>query len=278
MSEHDDPQILNRARQGDSEAQAALLEPWRGPLFGYIYRLITLRQDAEDLLQDVLVRALESLPSFRGEARFKTWLFGIATHVCLDYLRSKHRWRVEAQLVAEQETVADPAAIDAVAGLMSGPDFVYEIREHVAFCFSCIARTLPPEEQAAILLREVLGFSNQEAASILSLSEPVFRHRLAAARATLIQAYDGLCQLINKTGACYQCRSLREFAPEANRGADLVQIEVAPGVSVTPNNLFDARLAIVREADLPNGRSHLLHDAFYQGINGQEEAPGSAGS
>jgi RNA polymerase sigma-70 factor, ECF subfamily len=278
MSDHDDPQLVNRARQGDSEAQAALLEPWRGPLFGYIYRLITLRQDAEDLLQDVLVRALESLPSFRGEARFKTWLFGIATHVCLDYLRSKHRWRVEAQLIAEQETVADPAAIEGVAGLMSAPDFVYEIREHVAFCFSCIARTLSPEEQAAILLREVLGFSNQEAASILSLSEPVFRHRLSAARATMIQAYDGLCQLINKTGACYQCRSLREFAPESNRGADLVQIEVAPGVAVTPDNLFDARLAIVREASLESGRSHLRHDAFYQGINGREEARGSAGS
>ena len=278
MSDHDDPQLVNRARQGDSEAQAALLEPWRGPLFGYIYRLITLRQDAEDLLQDVLVRALESLPSFRGEARFKTWLFGIATHVCLDYLRSKHRWRVEAQLLAEQETVADPAAIEGVAGLMSAPDFVYEIREHVAFCFSCIARTLAPEEQAAILLREILGFSNQEAASILSLSEPVFRHRLAAARSTMIQAYDGLCQLINKTGACYQCRSLREFAPEANRGADLVQIEVAPGIAVTPDNLFDARVAIVREAPLENGRSRLLHDAFYQGINGREKARGSAGS
>ena len=274
----DDPQLLNRARQGDREAQTALLEPWRGPLFGYIYRMVTLRQDAEDLLQDVLVRALESLPTFRGEARFKTWLFGIATHVCLDYLRGKHRWRVEAQLIAEQETVADPAAVEGVARLMSSPDFVYEIREHVAFCFSWIARTLPPEEQAALLLREVLGFSSQEAAAILELSEPVFRHRLSAARAAMIRAYDGLCQLINKTGPCYQCRSLREFAPEPNRGADLVAIQVAPGLALTPDNLFDARLRIVREANLEDGRSRLLHDAFYPGINRREAAPGSRSS
>jgi len=240
MSDSDEAQLVERARQGDREAFAGLLEPWRGPLFGYIYRMVTLRQDAEDLLQDVLVRALESLPRFRGEARFKTWLYGIATHVCLDYLRGKHRWRVEAQLIGEEETVADPEAVDRIAGLMSAPDFVFEIREHIAFCFSCISRTLAPEEQAAIVLREVLGFSNEEAAGILEVSEPVLRHRLAAARSTMIRSYDGLCQLINKTGACYQCRSLREFAPEANRGADLVQIEVARGIAVTADSLFDA--------------------------------------
>ena len=79
--------LLERAQQGDQSAFTSLVDPWRAPLFGYIYRMTTQRQDAEDLLQDVLVRVLESLPQFRRESRFKSWLFGIATHVCLDHLR-----------------------------------------------------------------------------------------------------------------------------------------------------------------------------------------------
>jgi hypothetical protein len=87
----------------------------------------------------------------------------------------------------------------------------------------------------------------------------------------MTQSYDGLCQLINKTGACWQCRGLRELTPEQNRGADLVQIHVAPGMAVTPENLLDARLQIAREADLENGRSRPMHDLFYQNLSTREE-------
>ncbi len=188
--------LVGRARQGDRSALESLVEPLRRPLFAYIYRMVTLPQDAEDLLQDVLLRALEGLPSFCGEARFKTWLFGIAT---------------------------------------------------------------------------VLGFTAEEAAGILGVSEPVFHHRLSAARSSMISTYEGLCQLINKNGPCWQCKGIREFVPEANRGADLVEIQVAPGLAVTPENLFDARLRIVCEADLEGGRSRPLHDDFFGGITRREE-------
>src|SRR3984893_9438187 len=242
--------LVERARQGDRDAFGSLLNPWRKPLFGYIYRMVTLRQDAEELLQDVLVRVLENICEYRGEARFKSWLFGIATHACLDHLRKRKRWRVEAQLIGEREATANPENIVQLRGLMAQPGFTYETREHIAFCFSCIARTLEPEEQAAVVLKEVLEFTNQEAAAILRLSEPVFRHRLSDARAKMTKAFDGLCALINKAGVCYQCQGLREIAGEKNRGSNLVQIKVAPGIAVNPETLFDARTAIVRDANL----------------------------
>ena len=193
--------LVTRAQHGDRTALDSLVEPWRKPLFGYIYRMVALRADAEDLLQDVFVRVLENIREYRGEARFKSWLFGIATHVCLDHLRHKKRWRVEAQLIGEREAHADPQRVIALRQLMAQTDFRYEIREHIAFCFSCIARTLPPEEQAALMLKEVLGFTAEEAGAILGVSEPVFRHRLAAARATMVGEYEGLCALINKTAS-----------------------------------------------------------------------------
>jgi len=132
--------LVERALRGDQGAFSELVEPFRKPLFSYVYRMVTLRQDAEDLLQDVLVRVLESLPRFRGEARFKTWLFGIATHVCLDHLRNRKRWRTEAQLYGEREADSSPEYREQIADVLSRPDFVYEVREHIAFCFSCISR------------------------------------------------------------------------------------------------------------------------------------------
>lgn len=271
ISPDEETHLVERARAGDDAALSALVEPLRQPLFSYIYRVVTERQDAEDLLQDVLVRVLESLPGFRGEARFKTWVFGIATHTCLDHLRRKRRWRIEAQLEGEREADESPEQLDRLAHEMSQPEFVFEIREHIAFCFSCVSRTLPPDKQAALMLKEVLGFSDQEAAAIMEVSEPIFRHRLSSARSIMIQSYDGLCQLINKTGVCYQCRGLREFAPEHKQGSGLVQIEVAQGLRVTPENLFDARLKIVREADLTEGSMSSMHDWFFEGISKREE-------
>jgi RNA polymerase sigma-70 factor, ECF subfamily len=268
---HQELKLLDRARNGDRAAFGSLVEPWRRPLIGYIYRMVTHRQDAEDLLQDVLVRVLENIREYRGEAPFRSWLFGIATHVCLDHLRKKKRWRVEAQKIGEREAQADPEALPRLTELTRRPEFRFEIREHIAFCFSCVSRTLPPEQQAAITLKEVLGFTNQEAAGILSLSEPVFRHRLAAARQKMIGDFEGLCALINKAGICYQCKALREIAGKANRGPDLVQIDVAPGLALSPENLFDARLAIVRDSDLEDGRTRLMHDMFFESLTAREE-------
>jgi RNA polymerase sigma-70 factor, ECF subfamily len=265
--------LVERARAGDRAAMEALLLPWRKPLYGYIYRVVTRRADAEDLLQETQVRAIEQISRFRGESRFKSWLFGIATNVSLDHLRKKKRWRVETQLEGEARARANPERMTEVAAMMARPDFAFEIREHIAFCFSCLARSLEPEKQAAIFLKEVLGFTSQEGASILGCSEPQFRHHLSAARGSMIDGYEGMCQLINKTGACWQCRGLRELAPAANQGSDLLQIEVKPGIPVTPESLFDARLEIVRTADLEEGRARKLHEDFFEAVNRAEESP-----
>lgn len=267
-------QLVERALQGDQAAFGELVEPLRKPLFSYIYRMVTHAHDAEDLLQEVLVRVMQSLPGYRAESRFKTWLFGIATHACLDHLRSKKRWRAEAQLYGQHETEADESRLQQLDGLIHSADFVFEMREHIAFCFSCISRTLEPNEQAAIMLREVLGFSNQEAATMLEVSEPVFRHRLSAARSKMTSIYEGLCQLINKTGVCWQCKGLHEFAGPGHNGDELVQIEVAPGIGVTPDSLFDSRLSIVRQAGFPESKTRGMHDAFFEGLTRREESRG----
>ena len=191
IEEEQERQLVDEAQRGDNAAFAELLEPWRRPLFGYVYRMVTHPQDAEDLTQEAVTRAFQSMSEFRGNSRFKTWLFGIATHVCLDHL--------------------------------------------------------------------------------LDVTESVFRHRLSSARSQMCSTYEGLCQLINKTGVCYQCKELREHAPEENQGDDLAAITLAPGLDLTPDNLLDARIRIAREADLEDGRTKALHQGFFIGLTDHEE-------
>jgi RNA polymerase sigma-70 factor (ECF subfamily) len=272
-SREPEAEMVARAQAGDAEALEALFASWRKPLFAFVYRMVTQREDAEDLTQEVWVRCLRGLAGFRGESQFKTWLFGIATHACLDHLRKKQSWRVEAQMVAQQEGVKSRAHNEQLGRLMSDPSFIFDIKEHIAFCLACVGRTLAPEEQAALLLRDMFGFSGQESAQILEISEPILRHRLERARSTMAGHFEGLCQLINKTGVCYQCRGLRDFCAEGHKGVDLVSIETLTGAPGTPEALLDARLSLARSADLENGTSHQLHELFFARLTRQEDQP-----
>lgn len=263
--------LVARAQAGDAEALESLFAGWRKPVFAFVYRMVTQREDAEDLTQEALVRAVRGLANFRGESQFKTWLFGIATHVSLDHLRRKQRWRAEAQMIAQQEGIKSSAHNQQLAKLMSDPRFIFDIKEHIAFCLACIGRTLAPEEQALLLLREMFGFTGQESAQILGISEPVLRHRLETARETMARDFDGLCQLINKTGVCYQCRGLRDYCPDGHKGDDFVSIEALAGMARTPETLLDARMAIAKAANLEYGTSSTLHTLFFESLTRQEE-------
>jgi RNA polymerase sigma-70 factor (ECF subfamily) len=138
-------------------------------------------------------------------------------------------------------------------GAIMAPEFSYEVREHIAYCFVCVGRSLAPDDQAALVLRDVMGMDTRRAAKTLEITESVLRHRLSAARKSMVETYDGLCSLVSKTGICYQCKGLREAAPEARRGEPVPTIDS-----------MVERLAIVRNADIDTGKSQIMHDVFWQ--------------
>jgi RNA polymerase sigma-70 factor, ECF subfamily len=274
MSESDQNELLAAAREGSLDALQQLFAEQQAGLFRLLYRMLGNRADAQDLLQECWLRGQRGIGAFRGEvSAMKAWWFGIASHLALDYLRLRKRWRVEAQLIGERELDSQPDEIENLAATMSEPDFRYEVKEHIAFCFTCVGRTLEPTEEAALLLREVFAFSNTDAARILGLSEPAFRHRLSSARQQMTQSFDGLCQLINKTGRCYQCVTLRDFAPEQSRGELITRIEPAGSFHENLSEaLLEGRIEMVKAANLETGRSANLHAAFFQSIATREEA------
>jgi hypothetical protein len=118
----------------------------------------------------------------------------------------------------------------------------------------------------------VFEFSNAEAAQMLGISEPALRHKLSAARRQMTEHFDGLCQLINKTGRCYQCVTLRDFAPGRSRAELITRIDPAEGSHGNLSEaLLDGRIAIVKTANLENGGSAKLHIAFFESIAAREE-------
>lgn len=248
------------AQGGDRRAFDQLARAALPKLRATIRRMVGHPQQTDDLVQDALTRAWSSIAAFDRRCAFSTWLCRIGTNATIDFLRAQKRWRAHAQVAYANECNASPDLAMEVGKVLMSPSFHYDVEEHVAFCFTCVGRSLDPDLQAALVLREVQELSNQEAAKSLGLSESVFRHRLSAARRTMDESFDGLCALVNKRGVCYQCSGLRDAIPDASRRG-----EPAPAALS-----LDRRLAVVRNGDVDGGRSQALHDLFWQRIADHE--------
>jgi RNA polymerase sigma-70 factor (ECF subfamily) len=253
-------QTIAAAQAGDRHAFDRLAQGAFPKLRGTIRRMVGHPQQTDDLVQEALAKGWASIGAFDGRSAFSTWLCRIGTNVAIDFLRAEKRWREHAQVAYANECNASPDLAMEVGGVLMSPSFHYDVKEHVAFCFTCVGRSLDPELQAALLLREVQDLSNQEAAKSLGLTESVFRHRLSEARGAMERTFEGLCALVNKQGVCYQCSGLRDAIPDTGRQGE-------PAPESLP---FERRLEVVRACDADAGRSQELHDLFWRRIADQE--------
>jgi RNA polymerase sigma-70 factor, ECF subfamily len=179
--------LLDAARGGDHDAYRALVEPHRAELHAHCYRMLGSVHDAEDALQEALLRAWRGLPRFEGRSSTRSWLYKIATNTSLRLIER----RPKRVLPADREpTDEDPLWIEPYsdAELTDGhaaPEARYEQRESVELAFIAALQHLPPRQRAALILREVLGFSAQEAADTLDTTVPSINSALQRARRTL---------------------------------------------------------------------------------------------
>jgi RNA polymerase sigma-70 factor (TIGR02960 family) len=191
--------LLSRARAGDELAFRELTDPFRRELELHCYRILGSLQDAEDTLQEILLAAWRGLDEFAGRASLRTWLYRIATNRCLNLLRSKARRPAEEVL-----PMPDPPSptrrsepiwlqpypdvlLEGLPDSAPGPAARYETKEATALAFVAGLQRLPPLQRTALVLRDVLGFSAGESASILETTEASVKGALQRGRATLAQ-------------------------------------------------------------------------------------------
>jgi RNA polymerase sigma-70 factor (TIGR02960 family) len=187
---------LARARAGDEEAFRELTEPHRRALHLHCYRILGSIQDAEDLVQETLLAAWRGLDGFEGRGSVRAWLYRIATNLCLNALRARSRRPREVQAMAdpiEPTRRTEPVwlepypdvLLDDISDRSQGPAALYEARESVELAFIVALQRLPPRQRAAVVLRDVLGYSTAEVAEMLDTGEAAVKGALQRARAAL---------------------------------------------------------------------------------------------
>jgi RNA polymerase sigma-70 factor, ECF subfamily len=175
----------------------ATLEGYRTELTGYCYRMLGSAFDAEDAVQDTLTRAWRAADRFEGRSSLRTWLYRIATNVCLDQIGGKHR-RTRPMDLGPSSTVAtaelttrpdgtwvEPIPDGRIIPTDADPGEVAAIRDSVRLAFITALQHLPPRQRAVLLLREVLRWPAAEVAELLDTTVASVNSALQRARATL---------------------------------------------------------------------------------------------
>jgi RNA polymerase sigma-70 factor (ECF subfamily) len=194
----DEQVLLESARNGDEDAYRELIETHRSELHAHCYRMLASVDDADDAVQDTLLRAWRGLDRFEGRSSVRTWLFKIATNAALDVSKGRARRAVPVGIGHPSSYGGDPDAplVDTLwvepypseryvtSSVRATPEARYESRESLELAFVVALQLLPANQRAVLILREVVGYSAFEIAALLNTTVAAVNSSLQRARST----------------------------------------------------------------------------------------------
>ena len=192
------------ARHGNQDEFTGLTEPYRRELQVHCYRILGSRHEAEDLVQETLLRAWRRLDTYQGRASFRAWLYKIATNACLDALGRRRARRTLPPLVgpaadpraplqtANRESMwLEPMPDAWIVEAASGPEARYTLHESVSLAFTAALQVLPPRQRAVLILNDVLDWPARDVGELLGLTLSSVHSALHRARVTMSVRYHG---------------------------------------------------------------------------------------
>ena len=202
--------LLVAARSGDEQAFVQLTAPYRRALHRHCYRMLGSLDDADDAVQEVMLRAWRALDRYQPQSALRAWLYRIATNVCLP--AAERRARDRAGIDAFLQPYPD-ALLDQIPAADAAPETIAEQREGIGLALVAAMQVLPPKQRAVLVLREALGWSAREVAAVLEDSVPAVNSALQRAREGLAceQADGGLVRAHASPGGEAESRVMRRF-------------------------------------------------------------------
>ncbi len=188
---------LKAAQRGDQAAFAQLVSPYRRELRAHCYRMSGSLADAEDLVQEGLLRAWKGLATFEGRSNLRTWLYRVTTNACLDALDKKSGRLLPMELgpaAGPGDPIGpprldpiwvEPCPKDLYDTASASPEARYQQRESVTLAFLVALQVLPAKQRVVLLLRDVVGWEASECAELLEISVAAVNSALQRARETL---------------------------------------------------------------------------------------------
>jgi RNA polymerase sigma-70 factor (ECF subfamily) len=257
--------LLASALAGDIKAFQALFAEFQTQLKSYLYRLVTDRDDVDDLTHDTFIKAFSAISGFNRESSLKNWVFRIATNLAYDHLRKLKRWGADAQDRAGDLAIGSEEIRKTFWMVHSNsPAGAYEMKEHIDYCFTCISKTLPIENQVALILKDIYDFPVKEICLILEKTEGVVKYLLKDAREIMTEIFEHRCALVNKNGVCDQCSHLNGiFNPKQDQQEELMKLDlVKASRKYNREELFALRTVLVKGIDPLHAAGTDFHEEF----------------
>ncbi|HZJ85099.1 MAG TPA: sigma-70 family RNA polymerase sigma factor [Syntrophomonadaceae bacterium] len=179
-----DERLVKESLQGDKAAFEELVFQYQNKIYALSYRYMGNEQDAYDMTQEAFLKAYRSLRTFKGDSSFGTWMYRVATNVCLDELRRRKRRIVAFSLDEPLATQEGDELGKEIPDNSLTPDLIYEQKELSEYIQSQL-NELKSEHKTVIILRDIMGLTYEEMAGVLDVSLGTVKSRLSRARISL---------------------------------------------------------------------------------------------
>ena len=179
LSKEESMALVKAAQQGDVAAYDRLVREYRGKLYGLAYNMTSNKEDAEDLLQEVFIKAFQSLPKFKGKSSFYTWIYRIAINRTINFVKRRNRKQTMSLDKVDGGLERDPAYVELSSRNSPIRDAgISELQEKL----NTALQTLSDKHRTVVVLHDIQGVPHQEIAKMLKCSEGTVRSRLFYAR------------------------------------------------------------------------------------------------